>query len=111
MRGGARLAHPPGQIQAIGYQIRTGPLLVSGAVPILTACRVCNGRLELAQRGSGSATEPSAFRPSYHRMGEHGDLYRCCDCGTVQQPSLPRGTELHDLYREMSDDASYLAEE
>jgi SAM-dependent methyltransferase len=44
-------------------------------------------------------------------MGEHGDLYRCCDCGTVQQPSLPRGTELHDLYREMSDDASYLAEE
>ena len=43
-------------------------------------------------------------------MGEHGDLYRCRDCGTVHQPSLPSGAQLQHLYREMSDDR-YLAEE
>jgi 2-polyprenyl-3-methyl-5-hydroxy-6-metoxy-1,4-benzoquinol methylase len=43
-------------------------------------------------------------------LGGHGDLYRCGDCGTVQQPSLPRGRKLHDLYREMSDER-YLREE
>jgi SAM-dependent methyltransferase len=43
-------------------------------------------------------------------MGEHGDLYRCGDCGTVHQSSAPRGRELHDLYREMSDER-YLREE
>jgi SAM-dependent methyltransferase len=48
--------------------------------------------------------------PSCHRVGGHGDLYRCRNCGTVHQPSLPRGTELQDLYREMTDE-SYLAEE
>ncbi|MEA2443652.1 MAG: hypothetical protein QOJ12_944 [Thermoleophilales bacterium] len=47
--------------------------------------------------------------PSCHRPGAHGDLYRCDECGTVQQPSLPAGAELHDLYREMSDEA-YLDE-
>jgi SAM-dependent methyltransferase len=47
--------------------------------------------------------------PSCHRPGAHGDLYRCDECGTVQQPSLPAGAELHELYREMADDA-YLDE-
>jgi SAM-dependent methyltransferase len=50
------------------------------------------------------------FKPSCHLVGEHGDLYRCRDCGTVHQPSLPSGAELEDLYREMSDDR-YLEEE
>lgn len=76
----------------------------------LIACRICNGRLDFARRGSSSAHDPSAFRPSCHRVGEHGDLYRCGDCGTVHQPSLPHGPELLDLYREMSDDG-YLSEE
>ena len=53
---------------------------------------------------------PAAFKPSCHMVGVHGDLYRCRECGTVHQPSLPQGNELHDLYREMSDD-SYLVEE
>jgi SAM-dependent methyltransferase len=76
-----------------------------------TACRVCNGQLELAQQGrGGSEHEPSGFNPSCHRVGEHGDLYRCRDCGTVHQPSLPRGEELHDLYRAVSDER-YMSEE
>jgi 2-polyprenyl-3-methyl-5-hydroxy-6-metoxy-1,4-benzoquinol methylase len=75
-----------------------------------TACRICNGKLELVQRGTVSEYEPSAFRPSCHRAGGHGDLYRCDDCATVHQLSLPRGKQLHDLYREMSDER-YLSEE
>jgi 2-polyprenyl-3-methyl-5-hydroxy-6-metoxy-1,4-benzoquinol methylase len=79
---------------------------VSGAVPTLTSdtCRICAGRLEFAQRGDSTEYEPSVFRPSHHRVGGVGDLYRCRDCGTVHQPSLPRGRELHDLYRAMSDE-------
>jgi 2-polyprenyl-3-methyl-5-hydroxy-6-metoxy-1,4-benzoquinol methylase len=76
----------------------------------LTACRVCEGQLEFAVRGSDSEYEPSVFSPSYHRAGAHGDLYRCGECGTVHQVSLPRGKELHDRYRAMSDE-SYLREE
>lgn len=83
---------------------------VVDAMQALTTCRICGGRLELAQRGSSQAHDPSAFKPSCHRVGEHGDLYRCRDCGTVHQPSLPHRPQLHDLYREMSDD-SYLCEE
>jgi SAM-dependent methyltransferase len=75
-----------------------------------TECRICKGRLEFARPGNGSGYEPSAFSPSCHRVGEHGDLYRCADCGTVYQPSLPRGGELHDLYRAMRDE-DYLREE
>ncbi len=75
-----------------------------------TACRVCNGRLELAQRGGNLEYEPAAFSPSYHRAGTHGDYYRCVDCGTLNQVSLPRGEELHNLYRAMSDEG-YLPEE
>lgn len=61
-------------------------------------------------RGSSSKHEPSDFSPSCHRVGEHGDLYRCGDCGTVHQALLPRGWELHNLYRAMSDER-YLSEE
>jgi SAM-dependent methyltransferase len=50
------------------------------------------------------------MRPSCHHVGEHGDLYRCRSCGTVHQPSLPHGAELHDLYRQMGDE-DYLLEE
>jgi 2-polyprenyl-3-methyl-5-hydroxy-6-metoxy-1,4-benzoquinol methylase len=75
-----------------------------------TTCRICNGELKLMRLGSRRAYDPSAFRPSCHGVGEHGDLYRCKDCGTVHQPSLPHGHELRALYREMSDD-SYLHEE
>jgi SAM-dependent methyltransferase len=77
---------------------------------ISSVCRVCGGELsELVQRGANVRYEPTSFSPTYHRLGGHGDFYRC-DCGAVQQPSLPRGSELHDLYREMSDDR-YLREE
>ena len=43
-------------------------------------------------------------------VGHHGDLLACRECGTVQQPVLPQGAQLHDLYRDMRDDA-YLSEE
>jgi hypothetical protein len=43
-------------------------------------------------------------------VGKHGDLYRCRDCRTVHQPSLPQGSELQSLYRAMVDE-SYLTEE
>lgn len=43
-------------------------------------------------------------------MGEHFDLYRCVRCGSVHQTSLPRGSELHDLYRAVEDDR-YMVEE
>jgi SAM-dependent methyltransferase len=75
-----------------------------------TICRICNGPLTLIQRGAGSTYEPSVFSPSYHRSGAHGDLYRCNDCGTVHQSSAPRGSDLHDRYRAMSDER-YLQEE
>src|SRR5438105_2653192 len=73
-------------------------------------CRICSGELAFARAGRGSSTVPSGFVPTCHRPGDHGDLYRCRDCGTVQQPSLPRGTALYRFYREMHDDG-YLAEE
>jgi SAM-dependent methyltransferase len=43
-------------------------------------------------------------------VGEHGDLYRCNACGTVHQPSLPHGAELHELYRAVHDE-TYMLEE
>src|SRR3989442_15183925 len=75
-----------------------------------TACRICSGALELFRRGHGPELTEGGFAPSYHRPGAHGDLYRCVECGTVEQPALPGGTQLHDCYRTVSDDA-YLAEE
>jgi SAM-dependent methyltransferase len=75
------------------------------------ACRVCDGDLSLLVSGNGNGTPlTGAFAPSQHELGGHGDLLACVECGTVQQPELPAGTELHELYRDMRDDA-YLAEE
>ena len=73
-------------------------------------CRICLGLLVLARRGRGEQPLPPAFVPTCHRPGAHGDLFRCRECGTVQQPSLPRGEALLELYRSMRDD-DYLAEE
>ena len=58
----------------------------------------------------GSVAESARLSPTNHRPGEHGDLYACRDCGTVQQPSLPAGDDLHELYRGVEDEA-YLDEE
>jgi SAM-dependent methyltransferase len=74
------------------------------------ACRVCNGPLELRHPGAGGRLGSLDFAPSNHRPGEHGDLYRCEDCGSIQQPSLPSGAALEELYRDMHDGA-YLHEE
>jgi SAM-dependent methyltransferase len=43
-------------------------------------------------------------------VGEHYDLYRCIECGAIQQPLLPCGHELHELYRAGSDER-YMIEE
>jgi SAM-dependent methyltransferase len=76
-----------------------------------TACRVCAGDLSLRVAGSnGTAPVAESFAPSLHETGRHGDLLACVECGTVQQPLLPAGDELHELYRDMRDDA-YLSEE
>ena len=76
-----------------------------------TACRVCAGHLSLRVAGTdGHAPVAEAFAPSRHDTGAHGDLLACVECGTVQQPLLPAGDALHELYRDMSDDA-YLGEE
>ena len=52
----------------------------------------------------------SAFSPSCHELGLHGDLLVCRECGAVEQPALPSGADLHDLYRDTRD-GSYLDEE
>ena len=76
-----------------------------------SACRVCDGELVLLVAGNGNgALAADAFAPSAHEPGRHGDLLECVECGTVQQPTLPAGAQLHDLYRDMRDDA-YLVEE
>jgi SAM-dependent methyltransferase len=66
--------------------------------------------LTLRFRGAESAAESQRLSPTNHRPGEHGDLFVCRDCGTVQQPSLPEGEDLHELYRGVEDEA-YLDEE
>ena len=73
-------------------------------------CRICAGELVLARAGGATEAVSSGFVPTCHSPGDHGDLFRCRECGTVEQPFLPRGGALLDLYREMSDD-DYLAEE
>ncbi|HEY3188696.1 MAG TPA: class I SAM-dependent methyltransferase, partial [Solirubrobacteraceae bacterium] len=75
-----------------------------------TGCRICSGPVELVWPGRAPVHLSDGFAPSCHTPGGHGDLFRCRECGTVQQPSLPRGGALHDLYRDMRD-AEYLAEE
>src|SRR4051794_27459815 len=76
----------------------------------MAVCRICSGDLELRVRGDGAAPTAAAYSPSAHAVGAHGDLLACRECGTVQQPALPTGQPLHELYREMRDD-DYLAEE
>ena len=66
-------------------------------------------RSALSGRGSRPPSRATS-RPTNHRPGEHGDLFACRDCGTVQQPSLPAGDDLHELYRGVDDEA-YLDEE
>ncbi len=75
-----------------------------------TTCGICQGVLELRFAGSTTPAQAGDFAPTCHRPRAYGDLYRCRECATVQQPSLPDGVELVDLYREMSD-SDYLAEE
>jgi 2-polyprenyl-3-methyl-5-hydroxy-6-metoxy-1,4-benzoquinol methylase len=74
------------------------------------ACRICSGDLTLRIRGGGAPLTAAALSPSAHATGRHGDLLECRECGTVQQPALPAGAQLHDLYRDMRDEA-YLGEE
>ena len=74
------------------------------------ACRICSGDLTLRIRGRGEPLTSAALSPSAHATGRHGDLLECVECGTVQQPALPAGAQLHDLYRDMRDEA-YLGEE
>lgn len=81
-----------------------------GIDPAARGCRICAGALELRHRGGLRRVAPDALAPAEHRRGQHGGFWRCHECGTVQQPSLPRGEALHGLYRQMRDDA-YLAEE
>src|SRR3954471_12807415 len=74
------------------------------------ACRICSGPLRLLYPGAGNEARAEAFSPTNHEPGQYGDLYACERCGTVQQPSLPHGDALLDLYRAMHDD-HYLDEE
>src|SRR5215212_1041955 len=73
-------------------------------------CRICSGPLELRFRGTPGGPSPESFSPTYHGTGQHGDLFVCRECATIQQPSLPGGDVFHGLYREMSD-RDYLVEE
>lgn len=73
-------------------------------------CRICSGSLTLLHAGSGGAADAEAFSPTNHRPGAYGDLLRCGRCGSVQQPSLPEGEALLDLYRAMHDE-HYLDEQ
>ena len=74
------------------------------------ACRICSGELQLCVSGSNGRVSPDALSPSFHEPGRHGNLLACRECGSVEQPSLPQGPDLHELYRDMRD-GSYLAEE
>jgi len=75
-----------------------------------SSCGICSGPLRLRYRGGAPSLVSEAFAPSCHSLSGYGDLYACTRCGTIQQPDLPSGQELHALYRGMRDDA-YLTEE
>jgi SAM-dependent methyltransferase len=66
--------------------------------------------MDLRIRGGGAPLSAEALSPSHHEPSRHGDLLACRECAAVQQPMLPAGAALHDLYRDMRDDA-YLGEE
>ena len=76
-----------------------------GGLPHLLRRPRAPGRTATARRGTAAALAPSATRSA-----ATATCCRCHECGTVQQPVAARGAELHELYREMRDDA-YLAEE
>jgi SAM-dependent methyltransferase len=78
--------------------------------PVNERCGICGGPLSLALRGGADLPAPEAMAPTCHTTGAHADLYACASCGTIQQPALPAGVELLDLYRAMEDDR-YLDEE
>src|SRR2546421_12135619 len=80
------------------------------AVPGSETCRICSGPLRLLYAGSGIEFSAEAFSPTNHVPGQYGDLFACERCGTVQQPSLPHGDLLLELYRHMRDE-HYLDEE
>ncbi len=80
------------------------------AVSTPPLCGICSGELVLRHRGAGGPPTAADLSPTCHAPGAHADLYACRRCGTVQQPALPAGAPLVDLYRDMRDDA-YLAEE
>src|SRR4051812_20168960 len=67
-------------------------------------CGICSGPLRLRHPGAALEASAEAFSPTNHQPGQYGDLYACERCGTVQQPSLPSGEELLDLYRAMRDE-------
>src|SRR5947208_3282312 len=73
-------------------------------------CAICSGPLAMLYGGVEGPPSAEAFSPTSHVAGVYGDLYACERCGTVQQPSLPRGEALLELYREMHDER-YLDEE
>src|SRR3954463_8694208 len=73
-------------------------------------CGICSGPLRLRHPGAALEASAEAFSPTNHQPGQYGALYACERCGTVQQPSLPSGEELLDLYRAMRDE-HYLDEE
>ncbi len=73
--------------------------------PVDSRCGICGGPLSLALRGGADVPAPEAMAPTCHTTGAHADLYACAACGTIQQPALPAGAELLDLYRAMEDDA------
>jgi SAM-dependent methyltransferase len=75
-----------------------------------TTCQICAGPLRLLHEGSGVEARAESFSPTNHQPGQYCDLYRCERCGTVEQPDLPRGQALLELYRNMRDD-HYLDEE
>jgi SAM-dependent methyltransferase len=73
-------------------------------------CRICSGDMDLRIRGGGAPLRAEELSPSHHAPSRHGDLLACRECGAIQQPILPAGAALHDLYRDMRDEA-YLGEE
>jgi SAM-dependent methyltransferase len=66
--------------------------------------------LEQHLPGAGGVLTADALSPSRHEPGRHADLLVCRECGAVQQPGMPTGSSLHDLYRDTRDEA-YLAEQ
>lgn len=79
-------------------------------MPHENRCRICGGTLELLLRGDDPELDPARFAPADHSRGGHGDLLRCRECATVQQPALPDAAGLAALYAQMQDER-YLDEE